>query len=279
VRRLPHRSVAVVCIAKKKHAHFLSDAYWTLLDFLIIYKNMALATVPPTPVKRFSPNPFVAFYQSSIGKKIVVAASGLYLIFFVVGHLLGNLEIYLGEDRLNAYAQLLQELGPILWTERIILILAVVVHIVATIQLALENRAAKPKKYAKSGHQASTLASRTMIYTGLLVICFVVYHLLQFTLMWTNPEYRNLHDALGRHDVYHMVILGFRQPLIALFYAAAIFFLATHLSHGFESVTQTLGINNRRIGRFISNGGRWLSWLIFAGYVSIPVTILLGLIK
>jgi len=270
---------AVVYIAQEMPAHFLSDAYWTLLDFLIKYKNMALATVPPTPVKRFSTNPFIAFYQSSIGKKIVVAVSGLYLIFFVVGHLLGNLEIYLGEDRLNAYAQLLQELGPILWTERIILILAVVVHIVATIQLAVENRGAKPKKYAKSAHQASTFASRTMIYTGLLVICFVVYHLLQFTLMWTNPEYRNLHDALGRHDVYHMVILGFRQPLIAGFYAAAIFFLATHLSHGFESVTQTLGINNRRIGRFTSNGGRWLSWLIFAGYVSIPVTILLGLIK
>ena len=259
--------------------HFLSDARWTVLDFLIMYKNMALAAVPPTPVKRFSPNPFIAFYQSSIGKKIIVAVTGLYLIFFVIGHLLGNLEIYLGQDRLNAYAQLLQELGPFLWAERIILILAVIIHIVATIQLAVENRAAKPKKYAKSAHQASTLASRTMIYTGLLVICFVVYHLLQFTLMWTNPEYRNLHDELNRHDVYRMVILGFRQPLISLFYAAAIFFLAAHLSHGFASVTQTLGINNRRIGGFISNGGRWLSWLIFAGYVSIPVTILLGLIK
>ncbi len=196
---------------------------------------MALATVPPSPARRFSANPFIAFYQSSIGKKIIVALTGLYLILFVIGHLLGNLEIYLGQDRLNAYAQLLQELGPFLWAERIILILAVIVHIVATIQLALENRAAKPKKYAKSGHQASTLASRTMIYTGLLVICFVVYHL--------------------------------------------IFFLATHLSHGFASVTQTLGINNRKIAGFISHGGRWLSWLIFAGFVSIPVTILLGLIK
>jgi succinate dehydrogenase / fumarate reductase cytochrome b subunit len=240
---------------------------------------MALATVPPNPVKRFSTNPFIAFYQSSIGKKIIVAVSGLYLILFVIGHLLGNLEIYLGQNHLNAYAQLLQQLGPFLWTERIILILAVVVHIVATIQLAIENKAAKPRKYAKTRHQASTLASRTMIYTGLFVICFVIYHLLQFTFMWTNPEYRNLHDELNRHDAYHMVILGFRQPLISLFYAAAIFFLATHLSHGFESVTQTLGINNRKIGTFIANGGRWLSWLIFAGYVSIPVTILLGLIK
>ncbi|HEY2422506.1 MAG TPA: hypothetical protein VGH55_00280, partial [Chthoniobacterales bacterium] len=139
---------------------------------------MALATVPPSPVRRFSANPLIAFYQSSIGKKIVVALTGLYLILFVIGHLLGNLEIYLGQDRLNAYAQLLQELGPFLWAERVILILAVIVHIVATIQLTIENRAAKPKKYAKSAHQASTLASRTMLYTGLLVICFVVYHLL-----------------------------------------------------------------------------------------------------
>jgi succinate dehydrogenase / fumarate reductase, cytochrome b subunit len=240
---------------------------------------MALVTDPPAPLKRFSKNPFITFYQSSIGKKIIVAVSGLYLILFVIGHLLGNLEIYLGQDRLNAYAQLLQELGPFLWVERIILILAVAVHIVATIQLSLENRVAKPKKYAKPGHQASTLASRTMIYTGLLVICFVVYHLLQFTFMWTNPDYQNLHDAMGRHDVYRMVILGFRQPLISLFYAAALFFLAGHLSHGFASVTQTLGINNRRIGGFIANGGGWLAWLIFAGYVSIPITILLGLIK
>jgi succinate dehydrogenase / fumarate reductase cytochrome b subunit len=240
---------------------------------------MPSATASPPAARRFSANPLIAFYQSSIGKKFVVAVTGLYLILFVIGHLLGNLEIYVGQDRLNAYAQLLQELGPFLWAERIILILAVVVHIVATIQLTIENRAAKPKKYQVSVHQASTRASRTMIYTGLLVICFVVYHLLQFTFMWTNPEYRNLHDELNRHDVYHMVILGFRQPLISLFYAAALFFLAAHLSHGFASVTQTLGINNRRIAGFISTGGRWLSWLIFAGYVSIPATVLLGLIK
>jgi succinate dehydrogenase / fumarate reductase cytochrome b subunit len=240
---------------------------------------MRPATAFPPAARRFSPNSFIAFYQSSIGKKTIVALTGLYLILFVIGHLLGNLEIYLGQDHLNAYAELLQHLGPFLWAERIILILAVIVHIIATIQLAIENRAAKPKKYAVSAHQASTLASRTMIYTGLLVICFVVYHLLQFTLMWTNPEYRDLHDALGRHDVYHMVVLGFKQPLIAFFYAAALFLLAGHLDHGFQSVTQTLGINNRKIGNFVSRGGRWLSWLIFAGYVSIPISVLTGLIK
>ena len=240
---------------------------------------MPPATASPIPAKRFSSNPLIAFYQSSIGKKIIVAVTGLYLIFFVIGHLLGNLEIYLGKEHLNAYAQFLQQLGPFLWVERTILILSAIVHIVVTIQLTAENRAAKPKKYARRGYQASTVASRTMVYSGLLVLCFVTYHLLQFTLMWTNPEYRTLHDQLNRHDVYRMVILGFQQPWISLFYAASIFFLATHLSHGFASVTQTLGINNRKISSFVSNGGRWLSWLIFAGYVSIPASIFLGLIK
>ena len=208
-----------------------------------------------------------------------MAVTGLYLILFVIGHLLGNLEIYLGQDRVNAYAEFLQGLGPILWCERSLLILCAVVHILVTIQLTRENRAAKPQKYARSVYQSASPASRTMIYSGLLVLCFVVYHLMQFTLMWTNPEYRNLEDHFHRHDVYRMEILGFQQPLISLFYAASIFFLAAHLSHGFSSVTQTLGINNRKISGTISSGGRWLSWLIFAGFVSIPAVILFGLIK
>jgi succinate dehydrogenase / fumarate reductase, cytochrome b subunit len=240
---------------------------------------MPSATASPTQGKRFSSNPFIAFYQSSIGKKIIVAVTGLYLILFVVGHMCGNLEIYLGQDHVNAYAQFLQGLGPILWLERLILISAVVVHIVVTIQLTVENHSARPQKYTHYNYQAAKPSSRSMIYSGLLVLCFVIYHLLQFTFMTTNPEYRHLEDQLHRHDVYRMVILGFQQPLISLFYAASIFFLAVHLSHGFSSVTQTLGINNQKISGFVSNGGRWLSWLIFAGYVSIPVSILLGLIK
>src|SRR5258708_19691861 len=98
---------------------------------------MAMATIPPSPARRFSANPFIAFYQSSIGKKIIVALTGLYLILFVIGHLLGNLEIYLGQDRLNAYAQLLQQLGPFLLAEPIILILSPILHIFATIHLPL----------------------------------------------------------------------------------------------------------------------------------------------
>jgi succinate dehydrogenase / fumarate reductase cytochrome b subunit len=240
---------------------------------------MAPATISPPPSRSFSRNPIRAFYQSSIGKKITVAVTGIILIVFVIGHLLGNLEIYLGQDHTNWYAEFLRSTGPLLWIVRIILVITVVAHIVATIQLTLENRRAKPQKYAVKAPQASTIASRTMIYSGLLVLCFVIYHLLHFTFQTTNPSFRTLTDTQGRHDVYHMVILGFQQPLISLFYILALFLLSVHLSHGFGSVTQTLGINNRKVAGLISNGGRVLSWLIFAGYVSIPVTILLGVLK
>ena len=240
---------------------------------------MPAVTVAPVPARKFSRNPLVAFYQSSIGKKWVVALTAVVLILYVLGHLAGNLQIYLGQDRINNYAEFLHHLGPLLWLIRIFLLACFVVHIVATIQLTIENRKAKPQKYAVPGYQASTPASRTMIVSGLIVLCFVIYHLLHFTLEVTNPGYRDLRDSLGRHDVYHMMIIGFQQPLISLFYAIGLFLLCAHLSHGFGSVTQTLGINNRKIARVISTGGLTLAWLVFLGYVSIPLTILLGLVR
>ena len=240
---------------------------------------MSVATLPTTPARKFSKNPLIAFYQSSIGKKYVVAVTALLLILYVLGHLAGNLQIYLGPDRINAYAKFLHDLGPILWVVRVILLAAFVIHIVATIQLAQENRLANPQKYAVAGYQRSTIASRTMIVSGLIVLCFVIYHLLQFTVQVTDPEFREVHDSIGRHDVYRMLILGFRHPLVSLFYVVALFLLTTHLSHGFASVVQTLGINNRKIANFVSTGGQTLAWVVFAGYISIPVTILLGIIR
>jgi succinate dehydrogenase / fumarate reductase cytochrome b subunit len=240
---------------------------------------MSVATVSTAPARKFSKNPFIAFYQSSIGKKYVVAITALFLILYVLGHLVGNLQIYMGPDKINWYAQFLHDLGPILWVIRVILIGAFVTHIVATIQLAQENRLAKPQKYAVAGYQRSTLASRTMIVSGLIVLCFVIYHLLQFTLEVTDPEFRKLHDSLGRHDVYRMLILGFRHPLVSLFYVVGLFLLTTHLTHGFASVVQTLGINNRKTANFVSIGGQSLAWLVFAGYVSIPLSILLGIVR
>src|ERR1700742_1894087 len=157
---------------------------------------MAVATLSPAPQRKFSKNPFAAFYQSSIGKKYIVAITALFLVLYVFGHLVGNLQIYMGPDRINAYAKFLHDLGPILWVVRVILIAAFVIHIVATIHLAQEYRLAKPQKYAVAGYQRSTVASRTMLVSGLIVLCFVIYHLLQFTLLVTDPEFRRLHDSL-----------------------------------------------------------------------------------
>ena len=240
---------------------------------------MSVAIPSAAPARKFSKNPLVAFYQSSIGKKYVVAVTALLLILYVLGHLAGNLQIYLGQDRINAYAKFLHDLGPILWAVRVVLIAAFVTHILATIQLAQENRLAKPQKYAVAGYQRSTTASRTMIISGLIVLCFVIYHLLQFTLQVTDREFREVHDSLGRHDVYRMLILGFRNPFVSLFYIVGLFLLTTHLSHGFASVVQTLGINNRKIANFVSSGGQTLAWVVFAGYISIPLTIFLGIIR
>jgi succinate dehydrogenase / fumarate reductase, cytochrome b subunit len=240
---------------------------------------MPIANLSLAPARRFSNHLVIAFYQSSIGKKIIVATTGVILILYVLGHLLGNLQIYMGPNQINTYAKFLHDLGPILWAVRVFLLAVFVTHIAATIELANQNRLAKPQKYAVTGYKRSTIASRTMIISGLIVLCFVIYHLLQFTLLWTDPEFRHLHDSLGRHDVYRMLILGFRQPLVSLFYVLALFLLANHLSHGFPSVVQTLGINNRKLSGFVSTGGQTLAWLVFAGYISIPITILLGIVR
>ena len=241
--------------------------------------SMSTTPISSGPARRLSHYPLVAFYESSIGKKIIVAVTGLLLIVYVLGHLLGNLQIYLSAERLNIYAQFLQGLGPLLLLIRIGLLAVFLIHVVATVQLTLENRRAKPQKYAVPGYQRSTTASRTMIVSGLIVLCFIIYHLLHFTLQTTNPEFRELHDSAGRHDVYRMLILGFQQPLISIFYVLGLFLLTLHLSHGFASVTQTLGINNRKLEGFISTGGQTLAWLVFAGYVSIPLSILLGIVR
>jgi len=240
---------------------------------------MSVATRSAIPVRKFSSNPLIAFYQSSVGKKIIVGLTALILILYVLGHLVGNLQIYIGQGRINAYAKFLHDLGPILWVIRVFLLAAFVTHIVATIQLAQENRLAKPQKYAVAYYQRSTIASRTMLVSGLIVLCFVIYHIMQFTLLVTDPRYHELHDSAGRHDVYRMLILGFSHPLVSLFYVLALFLLTAHLTHGFASVVQTLGINNRKLTHFVSIGGQTLAWLVFAGYVSIPFAILLGFIR
>jgi succinate dehydrogenase / fumarate reductase cytochrome b subunit len=222
------------------------------------------------------------FLQTSVGKKSIVAITGALLLGFVIAHMLGNLQIFLGADRINSYAKTLQDLGGLLWVARIGLLVAFVVHIAMAIKLTLENKAARPVPYAVNKVHHATLASRIMPYTGTVILAFVIYHLLHFTLASFNPEYKQLMDDQGRHDGYKMVIAGFSNPLSSLFYILAQACLALpigHLSHGIFSIFQTLGVNHPNIDGRIKLASFGVSMVIFLGNSSIPVAVLAGVIK
>jgi len=218
------------------------------------------------------------FCNSSIGRKWIVALTGLALIAYVIGHMIGNLQIFMGRERINAYAETLHSMGPLLWAVRAFLLAAFVVHIVVTIQLTAENRRARPERYSVKEERRAGAASKSMIISGLIVLSFVVYHLLHFTTNTTNPEFKVLEDAKGRHDVYAMVIHGFQNPLVAWFYITGMFLLCLHLSHGFQSFLQTIGANSKKTAPVFDAGSRLLAWFIFAGYTAIPAAVLLHLL-
>jgi succinate dehydrogenase / fumarate reductase cytochrome b subunit len=179
----------------------------------------------------------------------------------------------------NQYAVSLRNLGPLLWAVRVFLLIAVVLHIYFTIRLAIDNRAARPQAYARKDHVKATFASRTMALSGLLVLAFILYHLAHFTFLVVNPQYAELHDAQGRHDVFSMMVYGFQNPIVSTFYVIAMFLLTLHLTHGTSSFFQSLGLNDKTLTPKLAWGGRVFAWLIFAGYTSIPVAVLLGLVK
>lgn len=222
---------------------------------------------------------------SSIGRKTLVALTGLALLGFVVVHMLGNLQIFLGPEALNAYAAQLKSLGGLLWLARGGLLAVAVLHVGLAIKLAAENKAARPQAYAQPGRVQSTLGARSMVLTGLMILLFVLYHLAHFTWGVTDPEnfsvYQSVQTPTGplqRHDVFYMVVKGFQQPLVSGLYIAAMGLLALHLSHGVQSVAQTLGMTNPGRLQLVRRAGTGLAWLIFLGNVSMPVAIMAGII-
>ena len=221
----------------------------------------------------------ISFYQSSIGKKWIVALTGLVLVGFVTGHMIGNLQIFLGQEQINKYAAFLQGLGELLWIIRGFLLACIGIHIVTTVLLSIQNNAATPQKYAVNNPQAATIAAKTMIWSGAILISFLVFHLLHFTTQSIHPEWRNLHDEKGLHDVYSLVILGFQNPLATGFYLLGLFMLCMHLTHGIQSFIQTLGVRSRKIAQPISTASPYLAGIIFLGYAAIPVASILGIIK
>jgi succinate dehydrogenase / fumarate reductase cytochrome b subunit len=225
-------------------------------------------------------NILAAFYRSSVGKKMIVAVTGIILILFVIGHLLGNLQIFIGPDWINVYSQHLRDLGPLLWLIRAFLFATVVLHIYFTILLAIENRRARPEAYKDRQYVKATFASRHMVMSGLIVLVFIIYHIAHFTVRVTDRRFGLLKaDPLGHYDVYSMMVYGFQNYFVAGFYVLGLFLLALHLSHGSSSFFQSLGLNDKKLTPRFALGGRIFAWLLFAGYTSIPLAILLGLIK
>lgn len=225
----------------------------------------------------------IDFYNSSIGKKWIVALTGLALLGFVTGHMLGNLQIFLPPVWINSYARHLENFGPFLWAIRLSLLAIVVAHIVTTVKLTAENRAARPERYAVKTPRASTLASRSMMLSGLVVASFVVFHILHYTVRLQHPEWGletfPLGDGEMVRDVYTMMTEGFKNVGVSAFYIVAVFLLCLHLSHGIASSLQTLGLNSRKVECALCFCGRTYAWLLFAGYASIPLAVLLGIIK
>lgn len=208
-----------------------------------------------------------------------MALTGLGLFGFVVGHMLGNLQVFIGPEPLNRYAYFLQNLGELLWVIRLGLLAMLVAHVVFTIRLRLENRAARGTPYAVTTRRAATFPARMMMLSGLMVLCFIVFHLLHFTAQTIDPSFLALHDEKGRHDVYRMMILGFQSKAASAFYIVAVGLLAMHLNHGIGSLFQTLGLNSAKVRPLWEKGGVAFSWLIFLGYASIPVAVLTGVLK
>jgi len=224
-------------------------------------------------------------FGSSLGKKFIMAASGLLLLGFVIGHLAGNLQIFLGPEALNRYGEFLHQNVEILWPARIGLIVLVALHVWSAVRLSLENKAARPVGYAGDpAAPAASYASRTMLMSGLIVAAFVIYHLLHYTLdvraiNLTGRDFSALMDEQGRHDVYAMVVFGFEQPVVAGFYIVALALLCLHLDHGVYAMFQSLGIKVGFCPGLPKTLARWVAILIFLGYISIPVAVLGGLGK
>lgn len=218
-------------------------------------------------ISRFS------FFTSSIGRKWIVAITGLALIGFITVHLLGNLSIFLGPDAVNGYAANLHHLGKLLWIARLGLIVVAVSHIYFTMLLWRENRQAQPQKYAVAQTLNTTLYARTMRLSALVILGFVLFHLAEFTWEWVNPESREWIDAAGRHDVYRMLVSAFANPWIAGFYILSVSFLALHLSHGIASLFQTLGLTNKKLRPRFEMAGRIVASIFFLGYASIPAAV------
>jgi succinate dehydrogenase / fumarate reductase, cytochrome b subunit len=248
--------------------------------------NRAADRSRPAPVRKpgrvWSSNPAVVLWGTVVGKKVVMAVTGLVLVGFVIAHMLGNLKNFLGAEAIDAYAVFLRTVGEpalpsglLLWVVRIVLLACVALHITAAVQLTVMNQAARPQGYETKKSIATTYAARTMRWSGVILALFIVYHLLHLTggVVGFHPgEFRHL-------SVYHNVVASFSAWYLSLFYIVAMACLCLHLSHGIWSLLQTLGWNNVRTTAALQALSRGLALVVFVGFVSVPVAVMVGWLR
>ncbi len=222
--------------------------------------------VPPPRASRLG-----ALWTSLVGKKALMAATGIILFAFVLGHMIGNLQAFEGPGRLNAYARFLRIEPPLLWTVRIVLLAAFLVHAIAGVQLWLARRDARPIEYRQYQPSVSSPASRTMIWTGFLILAFVVYHLLDLTFGVANPSFRE-------GDVFHNLVASLGRAVAAIFYVVAVAGLGVHLWHGLWSMFQSLGVSNRAYRPGLEQFAVTFAVILAVGFAAIPLAVLFGVI-
>ncbi len=220
-------------------------------------------------------------FTSTLGKKYIMAVTGFFLFAFVVGHLVGNLQIFGGPEMINRYGHFLQSNLELVWPVRLVLLTFLVLHVWSAITLSLENNAARPVDYEVYRPLGSTYASRTMLVGGIIVFVFIVYHLLHYTVQvqyinLTGQSFTTFVDLEKRHDIFKMMVVGFSNIWVSAFYILGIGLLCLHLSHGASSMFQSLGWRNEAYRPFLEKAACVVAVLIFIGYISIPVAILLG---
>jgi succinate dehydrogenase / fumarate reductase, cytochrome b subunit len=213
-----------------------------------------------------------SFLASSIGRKVVMALTGLVLLGYVVVHMLGNLQIYLGPEALNAYAVKLREMPALLWGVRGLLLVSAVLHVWAAVSLTRTNMAARGIGYRERRNRESTYASRTMRWSGVILLLFIVYHLLHLTLGTVHPSF-----VPG--DVYHNVVSGLHAGITPFFYILAMLALGLHMYHGVWSLMQTVGLSHPRYDRLRYAFAAFIAGVVVLGNLSFPIAAMTGLLK
>jgi succinate dehydrogenase / fumarate reductase cytochrome b subunit len=223
----------------------------------------------------------IAFYRSTVGKKVIMAVTGLIGVGFVIVHMIGNLQVFVGAEKINAYGGLLHgPLAELTWGRRAMLIVAVVLHVLMAWQLTQRAKAARPVGYEQRDPQVSTIASRMMRWGGVLLVLFIVVHLLHFTTQNIDPGgWRGRTDASGHRDIYGNLVASFRIWWVSAFYIVSMIALGLHLYHGAWSSVRTLGYAKPSADPLKRQIAMGVAIVVWAGFTVLPLAVLAGIIR